>query len=292
MWIVLAFASAFFAGITSILAKIGIKNTDSNLATAIRTLVVLAFAWIIVFATDAYEALGSIDSYSLVFLILSGLATGGSWLCYFKALQIGEVNKVTAIDRFSVVLTMLLALIFLGESITGLGALAIVLITVGTYLMVSKSVAKKNHDSKSADSKKWIIFAMLAAVFASLQAILGKVGISNINSNLGTAIRTVVVVIMAWCIVFLRGKQRDVKTIDKRSWLFLVLSGVATGASWLCFYGALHDGPASVVIPIDKLSILVTVVFSIIILKERFSKKSVLGLALLVVGTLLLLISQ
>lgn len=290
MWILLAFASALFAGITSILAKIGIKNTDSNLATAIRTVVVLLFAWFIVFATGAHQTFRLVDSNSIIFLILSGLATGGSWLCYFKALQLGEVNKVAAVDRFSVVLTMLLAFLLLGEAITWGGIIAIVLITIGTYMMVFESAVQTDKAAPAFRNRKWLIFALLAAIFASLQAILGKVGISDVDPNLGTAIRTVVVAILAWGIVLFRGKQREIRSIDKRSWLFLVFSGIVTGASWLCFYGALHSGPASVVVPIDKLSILVTVIFSIVVLKERLSKKSVVGLALLVAGTLLLVV--
>lgn len=290
MWIILAFASAFFAGITAILAKIGIKNVDSNLATAIRTLVVLLFAWLIVFATGAHNTPGAVDPRSLVFLVLSGLATGASWLCYFKALQLGEAGRVAAVDRFSVVLTMLLAFILLGEAIAWFGVAAIALIIIGTYLMAFPITSPNANGKASAHGGKWLLYALLAAAFASVQAILSKIGISGVDSNLGTAVRTIIVVIMAWGIVLARGGQRGVRSVSGRSWLFLILSGIATGASWLCFYGALQDGPASVVIPIDKLSIVVTVIFSIIILKERFSKKSAAGLALLVAGTLLLLI--
>lgn len=285
MWIVFAFASALFAGLTAILAKCGIKNTDSNVATALRTIVVLVFSWIMVFVAGAQSGIRDIPAKVLIFLILSGLSTGASWLCYFKALQLGNVNKVTPIDKSSTILTMLLAFIFLREEITWLKFAAMVLIGAGTYMMIQK---KEAEDKK--EDKKWLIYALGSAVFASLTSILGKVGMQNINSNLGTAIRTVVVLIMAWIVVFVSKKQDTIKNIDNKSWIFLALSGFATGGSWLCYYRALQTGPASVVVPIDKLSILVTIGFSYIVFHEKLSLKSGVGLMLIVVGTLVLLI--
>mgnify|MGYP004453306619 FL=1 len=285
MWIVFAFASALFAGLTAILAKCGIKNTDSNVATALRTIVVLVFSWIMVFVAGAQSGISDIPAKVLIFLIMSGLSTGASWLCYFKALQLGNVNKVTPIDKSSTILTMLLAFIFLREEITWLKFAAMVLIGVGTYMMIQK---KETEDKK--EDKKWLIYALGSAVFASLTSILGKVGMQDINSNLGTAIRTVVVLIMAWIVVFVSKKQDTIKDIDKKSWIFLALSGFATGGSWLCYYRALQTGPASVVVPIDKLSILVTIGFSYIVFHEKLSLKSGVGLMLIVVGTLVLLI--
>ena len=286
MWVLFAFASAFFAGVTSILAKIGVKDVDSHVATAIRTIIVLIFSWIMVFIIGSQSTIVNIDWKTFLFLILSGLSTGGSWLCYFKALQLGDVNKVVPIDKSSTILTMILAFIFLNEKITINMVIGMIGIAIGTYLMIQK----KEKAEKIVKRKAWLIYALLSALFASLTSILGKVGIENVESNLGTAIRTIVVLVMAWIIVFATKKQRDIKKIDKRSLIFLILSGVATGASWLCYYKALQDGLASIVVPIDKLSILVTVLFAYIFLKEKLSKKSLLGLILIVVGTLLLLV--
>lgn len=286
MWVLFAFASAFFAGVTSILAKIGVKDVDSHVATAIRTIIVLIFSWIMVFIIGSQSTIVNIDGKTFLFLILSGLSTGGSWLCYFKALQLGDVNKVVPIDKSSTILTMILAFIFLNEKITINMVIGMIGIAIGTYLMIQK----KEKAEKIVKGKVWLIYALLSALFASLTSILGKVGIENVESNLGTAIRTIVVLVMAWIIVFATKKQRDIKKIDKRSLIFLILSGVATGASWLCYYKALQDGLASIVVPIDKLSILVTVLFAYIFLKEKLSKKSLLGLILIIVGTLLLLV--
>lgn len=286
MWILFAFGSAIFAGVTAILAKCGIKNMNSNMATAIRTVVVLLFSWIMVFIVGAQKELLFINGKELFFLILSGIATGGSWLCYFKALQIGDVNKVTPIDKSSTILTMLLAFVFLGEEITVIKLLAMILIGIGTYLMIQK----KENQEKNVDSGKWLIYAVGSAIFASLTSILAKVGIQNMNSNLGTAIRTVVVLIMAWVLVFVMKKQNTIKEIDKKNWIFLILSGVATGISWLCYYRALQTGPASIVVPIDKLSILITILFSYLVLKEKLTRKAVFGLLFIVVGTLTLLL--
>jgi len=285
VWIVFAFLSALFAGITCILAKIGIKNTDSHLATALRTIIVLLFAWLMVFVVGSQGTIGDIGTKSLVFLILSGLSTGASWICYFKALQLGDVNKVVPIDKSSTVITMLLAFTFLGETLTANKILGMCAIAIGTYLMIQK----KHSEQKEVKDRRWLAYAALSAVFAALTSILGKVGIENVESNLGTAIRTIVVLIMAWSIVFFEGKQYNIKKIDKKSWIFIVLSGFATGFSWLFYYRALKDGQASIVAPIDKLSILVTVVFAYVFLKEKLSKKALLGLAVLILGTMLLI---
>ena len=285
MWVVYALLSALFAGIVSILAKIGIKNTDSNVATALRTIVVLLFAWIMVFVVGSQNDIKEIDSKSLLFLILSGLATGGSWLCYFRALQIGDVNKVVSIDKSSIVLTMILSMIFLGEEMTFIKVIAMVLIGSGTYMMIERKASTQGEIGY-----QWLFYAILSAVFASLTAILSKVGITGVESNLGTAIRTIVVVAMAWMIVFMQKKQGEIKYIDKRSWLFIGLSGIASGLSWLFYYKGLQEGLASVVVPIDKLSILVTVVFGYVVFGEKLRKTSLIGLLLIVVGTLSLLI--
>jgi len=286
MWLAFALASAFFAGVVSILAKIGIKDTDSNLATALRTVVVAVFAWLMVFITGSQSTLAQIDTKSVVFLVLSGVATGASWLCYFRALQIGNVNKVVPVDKSSTILTMLMAFLLLGEGLTLLKAFSMVLIGAGTYLMIER----KEIAEGSRQGSRWLIYAVFSAVFASLTAILGKIGITGVESNLGTAIRTIVVLIMAWLIVIIQGKQRDVRRIDKRSWIFIGLSGLATGLSWLCFYRALQEGPASVVVPIDKLSILVTIAFGFVALREKLNKKPAIGLIMIVAGTLSLLV--
>ncbi len=287
MWIVFAFGSALFAGITSILAKCGIKKTDSTVATALRTIVVLIFSWLMVFVAGSQSRIGLIDGRSWVFLILSGISTGASWLCYFKALQTGDINKVVPVDKSSVVLTILLAFIFLHEEINLPKAVGIVLIGAGTFLMIEKKdVPVKQQEAGS----RWFFYAAGSAVFASLTSILGKVGISGVESNLGTAIRTGVVLLMAWLMVFVTGKQHTLTEISPKELGFIALSGLATGASWLCYYRALQEGPASVVVPIDKLSILVTVLFSYIVFKERLSKKSWIGLAAIVVGTLVMLL--
>lgn len=293
MWVIYAFFSAMFAGITSILAKVGIKDVDSHVATAIRTIVVLIFSWMMVFLVGSQWTLNDISTKSYVFLILSGISTGASWLCYFKALQIGDVNKVVPIDKSSTILTMILAFIILGEKITINMIIGMIGIAIGTYLMIQKKEQKTDNtdgEVKELKNKAWLLYASLSAVFASLTSILAKIGIENVESNLGTAIRTIVVLIMSWIIVFITKKQHEVRNIDRRSLAFIVLSGLATGGSWLCYYKALQDGLASVVVPIDKLSILVTVGFAYIFLKEKLSKKSVIGLCLIVAGTLALLI--
>jgi Predicted membrane protein len=285
MWLAFAFGSALFAGITAILAKVGIKNTDTDLATALRTIIVLLFSWLMVFIAGSQGTIGNITSGNLLYLILSGCATGASWLCYFKALQLGSVNKVAPVDKSSTILTIILAFLFLGEVPTKYMLFGIVLIAIGTYLMIQK----RETDSDAVKSNAWLFYAAGSAVFAAMTSILGKIGIQGIESNLGTAIRTAVVLIMAWGIVFLQKKQRLLKTIDRKSWVFIGLSGLATGLSWLCYYHALQEGKASVVVPVDKLSIVVTVVFSRVFLKEKLSLKSLAGLLLMVAGTLLLL---
>lgn len=286
MWIFFAFASALFAGLTSILAKCGIKKTDSTVATAIRTVVVIAFSWLMVFAVGSAGEITSISLHTLIFLVLSGIATGASWLCYFKALQIGDINKVVPIDKSSTVLTILLAAFLLGEEITLFSGIGITLIAVGTFLMIEKKDVQKSDVPKN---RRWIFYALGSAVFASLTSILGKIGISGVESNLGTAIRSGVVLIMSWMMVLVSGKGKELGGIPKKELVFICLSGVATGGSWICYYKALQDGPASVVVPIDKLSILVTILFSYIVFHEKLSKKTALGLILTVGGTLLML---
>lgn len=294
MWIIFAVGSSFFAGITAILAKCGIRKTDSDVAAAIRTVVVLLFSWLMVLITGSWTPITQISGRTLLFLVLSGLATGASWLCYFHALQIGDINKVVPIDKSSTVLTILLALIFLHEGLTWSKAVSVVLIGAGTLLMISKKEQNSDSAKKEQDSdvpkkdRGWMLYAVLSAVFASLTAILGKIGISGIDSNLGTAIRTTVVLVMAWLMVFVTGKQHQVKKIEKKELGFIGLSGLATGASWLCYYRALQEGSASVVVPIDKLSILVTIAFSRIVFHEKLTKKATLGVACITVGTVLL----
>lgn len=286
MWIFFAFASALFAGLTSILEKCGIKKTDSTVATAIRTVVVLAFSWLMVFTVGSAGEISSISLHTLIFLVLSGIATGASWLCYFKALQLGDINKVVPIDKSSTVLSILLAAFLLGEGITLFSGIGITLIAVGTFLMIEKKDVQKSDVPKN---RRWIFYAFGSAVFASLTSILGKIGISGVESNLGTAIRSGVVLIMSWMMVLVSGKGKELGGIPKKELVFICLSGVATGGSWICYYKALQDGPASVVVPIDKLSILVTILFSYIVFHEKLSKKTALGLILTVGGTLLML---
>lgn len=287
MWVAFACGSAFFAGITAILAKCGIRETDSTVATAIRTIVVLAFAWVMVAVVGSSGQIGSIKPMTWAFLGLSGLATGASWLCYFKALQLGDVNKVVPIDKSSTVLTMLLAFLLLGEPLSWASVVAMALILAGTLMMIER---KPDAPLAGAPSKggSWLVFAVLSAVFASLTAILGKVGIEGVESNLGTAVRTIVVLVMSWVMVAVTGKAGTVRAVPRRELLFICLSGLATGASWLCYYKALQDGLASVVVPIDKLSILVTIGFSRLVFGEKLTARSSAGLALIVAGTLLM----
>ena len=282
MWLLFAVGSAFFAGVTSILAKCGIRKTDSTVATAVRTVAVLLFSWIMVLAAGSLDQIGSIGADTLLFLVLSGAATGASWLCYFRALQLGDINKVVPIDKSSTVLTILLALIFLGEGISLPKTLAVFGIAAGIFLMIEK---KDVADSERQAGKGWFFYAAGSAFFASLTAILGKVGISGVESNLGTAIRTCVVLVMAWLMVAVQKKGKEARAIPKRELLFICLSGVATGASWLCYYRALQDGPASIVAPVDKLSVLVTVAFSRLVFGEKLGRRAAAGLLLLTLGT-------
>ena len=281
MWVSAAILSAVFAGLTAILAKCGIRKTSSDLATALRTIVVLIFSMIMVFIVRSQGTITQISPKSWLFLILSGLATGASWICYFKALSIGDVNKVTPIDKSSVILTVLFAIVLFGETNNlAVKLIGTALIGVGTYLMIEK---KKNHNEAIGHS--WILFAALSAVFAALTSILAKVGIEGVESNLGTVIRTTVVLVMAWLIVFVKGEHKKIKDIDKKELAFIGMSGIATGASWLCYYYAVQTGILSVVVPIDKMGILITVIFSVIFLKEKLSKKAIIGLCLMCLGT-------
>lgn len=286
MWLIYALGSAFFAGITSILAKCGIKKTDSTIATALRTIVVVIFAWIMVFVVGSQNEIFNISNKTLTFLILSGLATGASWLCYFKALQLGDINKVVPIDKSSTVITIALAFIFFHETINIYKFIGVIAISIGTIMMIEKKEVTNTHNNQHS----WFFYAILSAIFASLTSILGKIGISGIDSNLGTAIRTVVVLIMSWVMVFVQNKQSELNDIDKNELKYIALSGIGTGASWLCYYKALQMGPASIVVPIDKLSIVITIIFSYIVFKERLSLKSFIGLIFIVLGTLVMLL--
>ena len=283
MWLLYAVGSSFFAGITAILVKIGVEDTDSHLLTALRTIVVLLFSWIMVFVVGSQGTISEVSPKTLLFLCASGITTGASWICYFHALQIGDVNKVVPIDKSSVVLTILLGVLFLGEPMSVSKGICVILIAAGTYLMIEK---KQGTEEGKKKSKSAILYALLSAVFASLTALLSKIGIVGIESNLGTAIRTIIVLIMAWLIVVAGGKQKQIKDVSRKSWTFIILSGIATGLSWLCYYRALQDGPISVVLPIDKLSILISIAFAYIIFKERLTRRSGLGLAMIVAGTL------
>lgn len=287
MWVTMAVLSALFAGVTSILAKCGIKKTDSDVATALRTIIVLSFSWIMVFVVGSFDTIAEISSKSLAFLILSGIATGASWLCYFKALSIGNVNKVVPVDKSSTILTVLLAIVLFVETKNlTLKLICTFFLAVGIFLMIEK----KACEDKKGNTSAWLPYAAASAVFAALTSILAKVGIENVESNLGTAIRTCVVLIMAWIIVFIKGKQSFISKINKKELIFIGLSGVATGCSWLCYYYAIQNGIVSVVVPIDKLSILVSIAFSWIVFKERLSKKAALGLALMTAATLIMAI--
>jgi transporter family protein len=288
VWLLFAVGAAVFAGLTAILAKAGIRHTPSNLATAVRTVVVLVCSWAMTFVVGSHATLGSLDGRTLLFLVLSGLATGASWLCFFRALQLGEVNKVAVVDKSSIVLTVLFAIVLLGETQSLAFRLAgIAVIAVGTWLMIDRSSPTPEG---ARVRRTWLGYAAGSAVFAALTAILGKVGISGVESNLGTAIRTCVVLVMAWVVVFVTREQRELVRVPGRDLVFIVLSGIATGASWLCYWRAMQDGPASLVAPIDRLSILVTVVLAWLLFGERLSRRAGAGLALIVAGTLVMLL--
>ncbi len=281
LWLGMAVLSAFFAGVTAILAKCGIRKTDSDLATALRTIVVLIFSWLMVFVVGSFETISQIGAKSLTFLILSGLATGASWICYFKALSMGDVNKVVPIDKSSTILTVLLAITLFGET----NHLAVKLVctaclAAGVFLMIEKREAGQGEIKRA-----WLPYAVGSAVFAALTSVLAKIGITGVESNLGTAIRTGVVLVMAWVIVLAKGKQAQLKELDKKELGFIALSGLATGGSWLCYYYAIQNGVVSVVVPIDKMSILVTVLFSYLVFQEKLSKKAFAGLVLMALAT-------
>ncbi len=281
-WILAAVASAFFAGITSILAKCGLSKTDSDVATALRTLVVLVFAWVMVAVVGSAPTISSITPWSWLFLALSGLATGGSWICYFKALSLGDVNKVVPIDKSSTIMAVLLAIVLFGEtSHLAVKLIGTAVIAAGTFMMIEKKQSEAGQQSRA-----WLGYALLSAVFAALTSVLAKVGIDGVESNLATAIRTCFVLVMAWAIVVGKGKLSDVRHVDGKELGFLVASGIATGASWLFFYYAIQMGQVSVVVQIDKLSILISIAFAWIVFKERLTKRSAAGLALIVAGTL------
>ena len=285
MWLFAAIGSAFFAGLTSILAKCGIKKTDSDIATAIRTGVVLLFSWIMVFVVGSAGTIFEISPKSFLFLALSGIATGASWICYFKALSMGNVNKVVPIDKSSTILTVILAIIFFGETENIFVKLVCtVFLAIGIFMMIEKK------DYSGENKKGWIVYAVLSAIFAAATSILAKIGIDGVESNLGTALRTIVVLAMAWAVVFAKGKQKEVKNIDKKELGFICLSGIATGASWLCYYYAIQNGVVSVVVPIDKLSILVAIAFSYLVFGEKLSKKSAAGLFVMTVATVVMAI--
>lgn len=281
IWLLMAFLSAIFAGLTSILAKCGIKKTDSDVATALRTIVVLLFSWTMVFVVGSANTITNISTRSLIFLILSGIATGASWICYFKALSVGDVNKVVPVDKSSIVLTVLLAISLFGETNhLVIKLIGTALLAVGIFLMIEKKKADAKH-TKAV----WLPYAVGSAIFAALTSILAKIGITGVESNLGTAIRTGVVLVMAWLIVLLKGKQKRIKPIDKRELVFISLSGIATGGSWLCYYYAIQNGVVSVVASIDKMSIVITVAFSYFVFKEKLKRKALIGLVLIVIGT-------
>ena len=286
MWIGAAILSAFFAGITAILSKCGVKNTNSDVATAIRTTIVLVFSLIMVLIGGSYKGIGTIDSTSWIFLILSGLATGASWICYYKALSLGDVSKVSAVDKSSVILSVLFAIVIFPEERVNwvIKIICLILIAIGTFLMTNINFSNKQKNMK------WLIFSLLSAFFASITSLLAKIGINNVDSNLATAIRTMIVLVIAWLIVFARKETKFIKNVTKKEFLFLVFSGLATGISWLCYYYAIKNGQVSIVVPIDKLSILVTILFSLIVFKEKFSLKSYLGVILITIGTLLMAI--
>lgn len=286
MWLTAAVFSAVFAALTAILAKCGIRKTDSDVATAIRTAVVLVFSWIMVFISGSAGSISQISAKSLIFLTLSGIATGASWICYFKALSLGDVNKVVPIDKSSTVLTVLLAIICFGETEhLAVKLIGTALLGVGTLLMV-----EKKQTENSVSGKGYLLYAVGSAVFAAATSILAKVGISGVESNLATAIRTAVVLVMAWLTVIIKGKLPQLKTLDKKELGFIALSGLATGGSWLCYYYAIQNGVVSVVVPIDKMSLLPTVIFSYFVFKEKLSKKAALGLALMLAGTVVMTI--
>lgn len=284
MWLIYAFAASFFAGITAILAKIGLTNTEVRVATAIRTSVVLIFAWFMVLVTGGLLHIPTIDIQIVYYLVISGIATGASWLCYFKALQLGDVSRVTPIDKSSTILTMILAIIFFNEHFSTLKLFAMVIIGIGIILMIHLDSSQER-----ATNKRWVYYAIGAAFFASLTTIFAKMGVRYMHTTLAMAIRTTVVFIMAWLMVYLNKNKYPLVEIEKHSWKYLVWSGITTGVSWFFYHEAIAEGPSSVVVPIDKLSIVITIIFSYLVLKEKVSFRTVIGLGTIVVGTMLLL---
>jgi len=288
-WIIYALLASAFAGLTAVLAKIGISGVNSHLATAIRTVVIVVFSWLMVFIVGSFSELTAVSGRTWLFLIASGLATGASWLCFFYALKFGTVSQVSPLKKSSMVLTIILAFLILGEPFGLWQMIGMSFIIIGTLLMLK---LKKKNPSETTTEKggNWLLFGLLASVFASLVTILGAIGIADVEANLGNAIRVVVVLIASWGMVFLTDNHKGIREIDKKNWLFLILSGLATGGSWLFFFRALQIGPASGVVPIDKLSILLNILFARIFLKEKQSPKQLAGLACLTVGTLLLVL--
>lgn len=289
MWLILAFLSAVFAAMSTVLAKLGEKDIDSTFATFLRTGVVLVFSWMIVFMTGTVSQIGQIEKSAWIFLVLSGLATGGSWLCYFRALQLGNAGSVAAVDKTSTVLTVILAFIIFDEKVTAVRIGAIVLMLAGALLVAYDGGKNRNSDNKSV-KRQWILYAALSAVFAALTSVLAKLGIKGLDSNLATAVRTVVVLAMSGMMIPIKSRGKQLAVPKGKQALTLVLSGVATGGSWLCYFNALQTGQASVVVPVDKLSIVLIAVFSRLFLKEKLSAYTVAGLAAVTVGTLLMLV--
>lgn len=282
MWIINAFLSAIFAGMTSILSKMGLEDISSHYVTALRTSVVLVFTWVMYYVTGS--SMQGINSYNFMFIVLSGFATGASWLCYYRALSLADVSQVVPIDKLSTFLTMIFAFVIFHEEVTWVKVVCIFMMFIGTYLMQKRPQKELNHD------KRWLIYAFLSAIFASLTAILAKIGIENVDSQTVTALRTIVVVIMAWIVVFVTKSYSPIALLNKKQLKAIFFSALATGLSWLCYFAALKEGPASIVVPIDKLSIVISILFAYFVLNEKQSIKTILGLICIVISTLLLLI--
>ncbi|MCV9888630.1 EamA family transporter [Metabacillus halosaccharovorans] len=285
MSVTLALLAAFFASITGILAKIGMENVNSNLATATRTIIVLIMAFIIVLITDQLHSIIMISTKALLFILLSGVATGISWLFFFRALAMGDASKVIPIDKSSVVLTIILSIVVLGEQAVPHIMVGGALIAVGTFVLIGKNEEKKRFTG----SQIYIVYAILGAVFAALTAILAKIGIEDVDSNVATFLRTIVILLFSWAIVFFKGNHKEIKAISSKGYLFLILSGVATGLSWLCYFAALAIGKVSVVAPIDKASVVITMILSFVILKEKVTKSKVIGGVIITIGTVFLI---
>ena len=279
MWILYAFLAAIFSGLTTIFAKKGVKNIDSLLSTSIRTAIILIISFLIVIIFNSFE---KINIKTFIFLILSGISTTLLWVNYFKALDYGNVNEVTPVDKTSIVITLVLSSIFLNEKITILKIISCILIIVGTFLMVNKS--------EHSNNKEWLLYAILTAIFTSVSAIISKIGLRDINPSLGNFYRTIIVFILIWFYVIIKKKQKNIITIKRQTWIYLIISGFTTSLSWLFYFYALKNGEASMVFPIEKLSVVVSIGLSYVILKEKMTKKSIIGLILIIIGTLILLI--